>query len=1025
MYISSMSMLSKFFKILVTLVLIAIVALILGFVALIIWSNGDQKKVPTSVVSKIEDAFEALSPDIQVYVGGAKMQFLGFDEGFEIMLSDSYIQFGPEVLASAPRMRVDLKLKDLLFFNVKLGELRLYNPQFVVSSTQGSEVLDVSKQDSFLSIYKSVIYELFAAINKENNVIPVEKVDMEGAKFSFNNKGVYETWDLRKAELKFFKLQDSTYLQTEVQTEIYGDIVDVVSKARLLEGGRMMVDIDFQNLPSKITTLFVDDVEWLKDLDINISGKSTIAMNKENVESSISLDTGFNFNKKGLGDIELDYKGILNLVEREGVISPILKSDITLNNLEMRKLKDIWPEDYGGDVRDEVLKRVSKGIYKDIQISFEFGFADTDFNSVISEDYSVSGHLSSADVIFNPRFPTIKDVEGYFEFDGENVIGEIKKAQIKNQLNFADTKLKLSDINADESILEVEGKILGDIIAVKHFVNAAMRGKNKGDFYNTRKIKAIGSGDFYYKDDINDGFNYKNTKLKIDAEITDLSVENVVDGINLTSDRADLLADENGLTINSEGLLNASPAIAKVWVGFRGKNNYKINLSAEANEADIAEIVDGFNEYVEGKTNLEFEYKSEGKTNSLIGKLDFLDAKIDFPYISWKKPLGKFSTISFIGRNAYFKALEIKNIQLTTEDSVSTGRAIIALDRDTSNEVYFNSLRAAGNDAELYYSSSKIKDKKGKNIGFADIVKVNGKLFNASGVLTTLKGSGGGNSSILLDANVKNLIMSDGVVFNNFTANLKCAFRMCLSGTASSEIGGGGSMNMDFYPKNQSDPYGQRLFNLETDNAGALTKAFGILSDNIKGGYLKISSITDESLQDKTNGKISMKNYQIIKAPVLAKIFSLASFSGISELLTGSGIPMRTLDGNFKMNDDFLSFENITSSGNSLGITAQGRYDFENSSIDLSGAVTPSYSINSFFGKIPILGKIFTAKEGEGLIAAKYSVEGKYPNVEVSVNPLSAFTPGFLRRIWGNSSTDINTKSKNKKDHDVFPKKRN
>jgi hypothetical protein len=64
------------------------------------------------------------------------------------------------------------------------------------------------------------------------------------------------------------------------------------------------------------------------------------------------------------------------------------------------------------------------------------------------------------------------------------------------------------------------------------------------------------------------------------------------------------------------------------------------------------------------------------------------------------------------------------------------------------------------------------------------------------------------------------------------------------------------------------------------------------------------------------------------------------------------------------------------------------------------------------FGKIPLVGKIFEGKEGEGLIATNYSIKGKYPDVSVNVNPLSALTPGFLRNIWGDAETDIDKKRK-------------
>lgn len=1010
----------RYFKILLNTIIAFFVIMLFALGSLVIWATGEQKKIPTNVVSRIEDAFEALSPNIQVYIGDAKTEFIGFSEGFEIVLEDSYIQFGPEILASAPQMKMDLKLKDLIFLDLKLRELKLFEPQFVVSSKEDREMLDLAREDSFLIIYKNVVYELFEAIDKDTNIIPVEKINMEGAQFSFNNKGVYETWDLKKANLSFYKLQNSTYLQTEVQTVIYDDLVDLSSKARLLEGDSMMVEVDFKNLPSKITTLFVDDVEWLKDLDINLSGKSAVVMQKDSVESSVSLDTGFTFNKKNLGDIELDYKGQLNIVQQEDSVTPILQSNITLKNLKMNKLKELWSENYGGDVRDEVLKRISNGTYEDVKISFEFGFADMDFSSVVSEDYSVSGHIMNADVIFNKRYPTMKDVEGYFEFDGDNVLGQIKKAQIKDKLYFTDTKLDINSINSDVSIMEISGKMSGDIIAVKHIVSGGLNGEDKDFYYNRKNIKATGAGRFYYKDDINDGFSYKHTKLDVQADIDEMFVEDVVEGIDFSSSKASLKADELGLEIESEGLLNNSASYAKIWVGFKSEDNYTISIDSEAKANDITLLVPDYEQYVKGLSSLQFEYKSRAQTNSLIGKIDFSAAEVSFPYISWFKKPEEFASISFIGRNANFKALEIKNLQLTTEDSVSTGRAIVALDDKSPNEIYFNRLTISDNDAEIYYSSTKSQINKDE-YGYKNIVKVNGKTFNASGLLKDFKSASEGNSSLLLNVNVDELIMSGGVKMSDFSSQLNCNFDGCLLGRANGKFDNGGVMRVDFAPKDDSDLNSEKIFELETDNAGMMIKAFGF-SDNIKEGYGRIDAVTGRGNKTTTSGNIFIRDYQIVKAPVLAKIFSLASFSGISELLTGAGIPMKKLTGEFSMNDDFINFSDIVSHGDSLGITSQGNYNRNEAVIDLSGAVTPSYSVNSFLGKIPILGKIFTANEGEGLIAAQYSVKGKYPDVDVSVNPLSALTPGFLRKIWGSSS---NVDLEDEKDRRKYPASRN
>ena len=86
--------------------------------------------------------------------------------------------------------------------------------------------------------------------------------------------------------------------------------------------------------------------------------------------------------------------------------------------------------------------------------------------------------------------------------------------------------------------------------------------------------------------------------------------------------------------------------------------------------------------------------------------------------------------------------------------------------------------------------------------------------------------------------------------------------------------------------------------------------------------------------------------------------------------------------------------------GSSLGLTANGDIDFSDQSMTLNGVLVPSYTLNSLLGDIPLLGDIIVGKKGEGIFALSYEVNGPFDKTQISVNPLSALTPGFLRRIF-------------------------
>jgi hypothetical protein len=67
----------------------------------------------------------------------------------------------------------------------------------------------------------------------------------------------------------------------------------------------------------------------------------------------------------------------------------------------------------------------------------------------------------------------------------------------------------------------------------------------------------------------------------------------------------------------------------------------------------------------------------------------------------------------------------------------------------------------------------------------------------------------------------------------------------------------------------------------------------------------------------------------------------------------------------------------------------------------MQGTIVPAYFFNSLLGNIPLVGKLFSPERGGGVFAASYAVRGRLDDPDVSVNPLAALTPGFLRGLFG------------------------
>ena len=189
---------------------------------------------------------------------------------------------------------------------------------------------------------------------------------------------------------------------------------------------------------------------------------------------------------------------------------------------------------------------------------------------------------------------------------------------------------------------------------------------------------------------------------------------------------------------------------------------------------------------------------------------------------------------------------------------------------------------------------------------------------------------------------------------------------------------------------------------LETDDGGYLLRCLDEYQ-NLQGGLTSVEATYDD--QTDLNGQIAIQKFRLLKAPILGKILQGLSLYGMLEATSGPGLAFDQLTAPFAISNGVLTLKNARAFSDSLGLTASGTLGLNDGTIDLDTTVIPAYALNSAPGKIPILGKLFSAETGGGLFAMSATVTGQRSDPTVTVNPLSALTPGLLRSLFGLGSS--------------------
>jgi len=181
---------------------------------------------------------------------------------------------------------------------------------------------------------------------------------------------------------------------------------------------------------------------------------------------------------------------------------------------------------------------------------------------------------------------------------------------------------------------------------------------------------------------------------------------------------------------------------------------------------------------------------------------------------------------------------------------------------------------------------------------------------------------------------------------------------------------------------------------------GSLLRAVNV-SDDVRGGMLEISGRADkEDRGHVLRAHVKATNFFVLDAPLMVRVLTVASLDRFVSTMRGEGLQFDAVKGTVVVRGDRYELENVRAHGSAIGWTAAGWIDTGTDKLQIEGAVIPAYQANKMLRKIPILRDLLLGADQRGLIAINYKVRGGLQDPQVSTNPLSALTPGFLREVW-------------------------
>jgi len=287
------------------------------------------------------------------------------------------------------------------------------------------------------------------------------------------------------------------------------------------------------------------------------------------------------------------------------------------------------------------------------------------------------------------------------------------------------------------------------------------------------------------------------------------------------------------------------------------------------------------------------------------------------------------------------------------------------------------------------------KENNNFKVNFEKKIFIIGEIYDSTNLLKLLslksKSNLFKNFNKEIEIKLKNLITKAGNPLTNFNLIGSISKGKFIEASAKSDFSKDKYLDISL----KEDINGKKILEVYSDLPQALLADYKFF-EGVKDGKLLYNSIADKT---DSVSKLTIENFKVIKAPVFAKLLTLADLSGFADLLSGQGMTFDILEIQMRDDDSVTTIEEVLALGSSVSLQMDGYVEKKTGLVSLSGTLVPAKTLNLLISKIPIVGNILVGtKSGDGIFGVSFKIKGLPGNIKTSINPIKTLTPRFITR---------------------------
>lgn len=672
-----------------------------------------------------------------------------------------------------------------------------------------------------------------------------------------------------------------------------------------------------------------------------------------------------------------------------------ISGHLSAGNIAVESLGRYWPKNVARGARGWVLDHITTGVADAGEVNFALRVL-AGGDAVVVDHVDGGFDASGATVHYKKPLPPIEGAAGRARFTDKEFVVDFTAGHSGN-LEVEGGQTRITGLDQDDQIIEVDGNAAGPLTDILTLLDHPTLG-----YASRLGIDPAGAGGnarakLSFRIPAEKDVAFDDVKMSVAGVATNVTLAGAFFGHDVASSELSVALDNDGMDV-SGGIVLAGADLALEWRENFADADYDsrfvLNGRATADQRatlglDLRPRFDG---PVAGRLVIT---RFDGSRTEIDADLDLVDMTVDMPELLWRKAAGEAGQATFVADLVDGRMVALRNLEATAGTLSADGRLGFGPDGESlasieMSRLSFGNSRLEGVDVRFTPERPEITVAGGE-LDAEPLMEEEDQPSDTPAAEET------GDPLLLTAPHLDRIMLGGGRELLNVSLTLDHDGAHWQRILADGTLKNGSTFSLHYQPDPGS---GQIKLVATADDAGEALRTFDVF-DNVVGGKLAVTGeATAADPRRPLTGKAEISQFRLVRAPVLARLLTIATLTGFVDVLTGEGLLFTKFTSDFKKTEGRLDVPLARAYGPSIGLTATGHIDFDADAVDLEGTIAPAYVVNSILGNIPVIGNLLQGGEGEAMFAATYKARGSLEQPEISVNPLTALAPGFLRGMF-------------------------